>query len=313
MQYGDNGKNISVYNCQRDYAANGPQDDIYGYAYLKDPAAPGELTVHLDGGSPNDAPYWVLALGEVVDGQYQWAIVSDNLSASLFVLARDYKVFEAKYDTLVLAELTKLGFQNPIAIYQGDDCLYAPSPAAPTPVTTLAPVTSSGKNQAVTALDVNQYIGRWYQAYADEVVLQTFERNAYCVTADYGLNTDGTLSVYNYQTNGAANGSAKSINGYAYYQDITKPGELTVHLDGTPADAPYWILSLGEVVSGQYQWAIVSDNNSATLFVLVRDYKTFRTTYEAEVVTEMFKLGFTQPIVTYQNDDCLYAPKPTQV
>lgn len=135
-----------MYNCQRDNSPTGPQDDIYGYAYLQDEKKPGELTVHLDGGSPNDAPYWVLALGEVVDGQYQWAIVSDNLGATLFVLARDYKVFKEKYDTMVLAELTKLGFQNPIAIYQGDDCIYAPLPSAPTTTATLGPVQSTVSN-----------------------------------------------------------------------------------------------------------------------------------------------------------------------
>ncbi len=78
-------------------------------------------------GSP-DAPYWVLSLGPLnAAGQYDWAIVSDNLSAFLFVLARDVATFNAKYDAEVQALLADLGFKGatkPIPTYQGTDCLY---------------------------------------------------------------------------------------------------------------------------------------------------------------------------------------------
>lgn len=60
-------------------------------------------------------------------GLYDYAIVSDNLSAFLFVLARDVSTFNNKYKASVSATLTKLGFTGktaPIDTYQGQDCVY---------------------------------------------------------------------------------------------------------------------------------------------------------------------------------------------
>lgn len=36
------------------------------------------------------------------------------------------------------------------------------------------------------------------------------------------------------------------MGGYAYYKNESEPGKLTVHLDGVPVDAPYWVLALGD-------------------------------------------------------------------
>ena len=91
--------------------------------YVPDATQPGKLVVHLDG-TPVDAPYWVLALGPIYNNLYDWAIVSDNLSASLFILARDYTRFDALYKEDVLKLAQDLGLK-PIDIYQADDCVYA--------------------------------------------------------------------------------------------------------------------------------------------------------------------------------------------
>jgi len=70
----------------------------------------------------------VLALGpEGSTGLYEWAIVSDNLSFFLFVLARDVETFKAKYNNEVVDLMKKLGFKGvtaPIATYQESDCVY---------------------------------------------------------------------------------------------------------------------------------------------------------------------------------------------
>lgn len=41
-------------------------------------------------------------------------------------------------------------------------------------------------------------------------------------------------------------GELIEMKGYAYTEDESQPGKLTVHLDGVPMDAPYWILALGD-------------------------------------------------------------------
>ena len=103
------------------------------------------------------------------------------------------------------------------------------------------------------------YSGLWYQMAADKIVYNSFEQDAMCVTALYGTNTDGTVSVHNYAKIGYPDkGSVYTIDGYAYYKDATKPGELSVHFDSAdaaPFDAPYWVLELGpKNLNGLYDW-----------------------------------------------------------
>jgi hypothetical protein len=84
---------------------------------------PGQLTVHLDG-VPRDSPYWIYDLGPVIDNQYEWAIVSDPVMLSLFVLARNVENFYEKYDSEVLSILTNYGF-NDIVTVNHNNCEYA--------------------------------------------------------------------------------------------------------------------------------------------------------------------------------------------
>jgi lipocalin len=119
-----------VHNYATISAPNGTVYTIDGYAYIPDADEPGKLKVHFnsDDAAPFDAPYWILALGPVNSQKlYDWAIVSDNLASTLFILARNVKVFQEKYEDDVLAEVEEMGFtgvKKPIAIYQGSDCVY---------------------------------------------------------------------------------------------------------------------------------------------------------------------------------------------
>ena len=165
----------------------------------------------------------------------------------------------------------------------------------------------------VDELILESYLGLWYQMAADEIVYATFEKDAYCATAKYGDNGDGTISVHNYATIGAPNGSTYVIDGYAYGTNEEEPGQLKVHFDSedaAPFDAPYWILDLGPINDNNlYDWAIVSDNVSLYLFVLARDVEVYNSKYKDEVTQRLTELGFTgyrKPIDTYQEDDCVY-------
>jgi len=171
---------------------------------------------------------------------------------------------------------------------------------------------SLGGVDTVDTLDPNAYVGRWYQMYADKLVLDTIEPDAYCVTADYALLEDGSISVHNYQTTGSPTEGAAVIDGTATIPNADEPGKLKVQFpsEGTVA-APYWVLDLGPVNGdGVYDWSIVSDPFTAYLFVLARDVDTFKTKYDEEVSTKLKNLGFTKkfnsPIVTYQESDCKY-------
>ena len=56
----------------------------------------------------------MLELGPIVDGYYDYSIVSDNLKLSLFVLTRDVDRFYKKYDTDVNISLENMGFTRNI-------------------------------------------------------------------------------------------------------------------------------------------------------------------------------------------------------
>ena len=51
---------------------------------------------------------------------------------------------------------------------------------------------------AVKEIDVNLYLGDWYEIATSRLVHKLFERDGFCVRATYSLNPDGKIKVYNY-------------------------------------------------------------------------------------------------------------------
>ena len=256
--------------------------------------------------APFPAPYWVLELGpENAQGMYDWAIVSDNLSLFLFVLARDVETFKAKYDAEVQAILKELGFTGqtaPIATYHESDCVYEEN----TQMTSVP--------DTVDNLDVSSFIGLWYQMYGNKFVFATTSPDSYCATAKYWLNTNGTIGVHNYQTTGSPEGTVATVDGYAYYKSpeaaAAEPGQLMLHFDIAPSDGPYWVLALGPIVNGYYEWTVVSDPTMLSLFIMARDAATFHAKYEEDVLKLVESIGFTspynKPVALYQGPKCSY-------
>ena len=82
--------------------------------------------------SPLPFSDWVVKLGPVENGQYQYSLVTDPIRLYLFVLARDTTDFVNRFDKEVITWLLDNGFDTPlnrpIKTYQGKDCLYAPVP-----------------------------------------------------------------------------------------------------------------------------------------------------------------------------------------
>jgi len=118
---------ISVNNRERYKSVSGPETGILGWATVPDSKKPGELLVHLQIAVPVPAPYWVYALGPVVDGLYDYSVVSDNLLFSLFVLTRNVTRFATDYDVSVQKFLAASGFtefyNKPIPLVQAG-CKY---------------------------------------------------------------------------------------------------------------------------------------------------------------------------------------------
>lgn len=97
------------------------------------------------------------------------------------------------------------------------------------------------------------------------------------------------------------------MRGHAYVQNSSEPGQLSLKLDNVPFTGSYWVLGLGPMNDGLYEWSIVSDRSSATLFILARNVTSFKTNYDHDVLRKVEKLGFTgfsKPIPSYQGSDC---------
>ena len=123
---------VTLRNFEKQNSPTGPDYVVNGHADYATvpPPEPGQLMVHFDPGNGTiavNAPYWVLKLGPVKNNKYEYSIVSDNVGAFLFVLARDVGVFNTTYRADVeqtLAELNFKGIKKPIPTYQGTDCVY---------------------------------------------------------------------------------------------------------------------------------------------------------------------------------------------
>ena len=132
----------------------------------------------------------------------------------------------------------------------------------------------------VDKVEIDKYLGDWYQVYGapTNAIFQGYGK---CITAEYSVLPDGNVSVLNSQLN--LKNELEQSAGYAYYKNVSEPGKLTVHLDGTPTDAPYWVVALGEVKNSQYQYSIVTTPSGISLWVLARNVEYFLRNYDAEV------------------------------
>jgi lipocalin len=151
----------------------------------------------------------------------------------------------------------------------------------------------------INELNIDSYLGHWFQVYGAPTNT-IFQGYGSCITADYGLLDNGYINVVNSQLN--KNKEIEIINGYAYYKNISEPGQLTVHLDGVPVDSPYWIVKLGEMVDNQYQYSIITTPSGISLWVLTRDIERFNQFYAEEV--EVFLKEYKFKYISIQQTEC---------
>ncbi len=114
-------------------------------------------------------------------------------------------------------------------------------------------------------VDVNEYLGTWYEVGS---VRQFFSIGLVNTTAVYTDNGDGTIGVENSGNYFFNNGPESRIFGTAVPLDAAN-NKLNVTFFGPPSASPpgnYWIVDLAP----DYSWAIVSDPNGLSGFLLSR-------------------------------------------
>ena len=146
--------------------------------------------------------------------------------------------------------------------------------------------------ETVSTVDVPSYLGKWNQvATSRSTRLLGTGVKFTNVSAEYCLDDEGNsnnILVYNSGLNGRK--EFTSIEGYTYIDiRFNCTSKRKLHFDGVPFDGNYWIVKLGPIIDGKYQYAVVSGPVSGffgtrfSLYVLARNRQEYKDKYEKEV------------------------------
>ncbi|MGE3692344.1 MAG: lipocalin family protein [Novosphingobium sp.] len=123
------------------------------------------------------------------------------------------------------------------------------------------PIGNSAVPQPAKSVDIQRYLGRWYELARYE---QGFQKDCDGVTADYSLRDDGKIRVVNRCRK--PNGKEKDATGRAKVVDAGTNAKLKVSFFG-PFYGDYWVLDRAD----DYSWAIVGEPSGRYLWLLSRD------------------------------------------
>ncbi|QPC95906.1 lipocalin family protein [Mesorhizobium sp. INR15] len=119
--------------------------------------------------------------------------------------------------------------------------------------------------QPAKSVELNRYVGRWYELARYE---NGFERNCEGVTADYALGDDGMVKVVNTCHRGSLDGTIMTAAGWAAVVPGSGNAKLNVSFFG-PFYGDYWILDHAP----DYAWSIVGEPSGRYLWILARAAK----------------------------------------
>ena len=126
---------------------------------------------------------------------------------------------------------------------------------------------ASKPQTSVTRIDLNKYIGTWYEIARFDAF---FQKDCVAVTAEYQKISDDKISVVNTCRLKTIDGEIKQATGTARIPDPAKPAQLKVHFDQFGAnffEGDYWVIALDHK---HYQWAVVSEERGRYLWILSR-------------------------------------------
>ena len=123
------------------------------------------------------------------------------------------------------------------------------------------PVGNPSTPQPAKSVDLQKYLGRWYEIARYE---QGFQKGCEGVTADYSLRPDGGIGVLNRCRK--SDGRISQARGRAKIVDPATNAKLKVSFFG-PFYGDYWVLDHAD----DYRWSIVGEGSGRYLWLLSRD------------------------------------------
>jgi apolipoprotein D and lipocalin family protein len=141
---------------------------------------------------------------------------------------------------------------------------------------------------AIQPFDSTRYLGKWYEIARFDF---TFEKNLNNTTAEYSLNSDGTIRVENTGYNYKKGKWVKAI-GRAIFRETSSIAKLGVSFFG-PFYAGYNVIML----DNYYKYALIAGQNLNYLWILSRD-KFIPDEIKKQYLFEAERLGFkTQKLI----------------
>lgn len=124
------------------------------------------------------------------------------------------------------------------------------------------PVGNRAVPEPAKAVEVDRYLGRWYELARYEA---GFQKDCEGVTADYSLTAPGQIKVLNSCRKGSLQGKNEQATGKAKVVDGSQNAKLRVSFFG-PFYGDYWVLDRAE----DYSWSIVGEPSGRYLWLLHR-------------------------------------------
>ena len=153
--------------------------------------------------------------------------------------------------------------------------------------------------QTVPYVDVNKYLGDWYQI---SHIPLWFEGSSDCACARQRLtptSETGVIGVLNTCTK--EDGSPYSISGTASDDDKNSNSKFTVSFEGVPFKGSYWIIAL----DSQYRYAAVTDQGGDALYILSKTPKLSKSLYD-EAVSLAARQVDTSKLAMTKHRGCSY-------
>jgi apolipoprotein D and lipocalin family protein len=126
----------------------------------------------------------------------------------------------------------------------------------------LAAAADTAPLQTVAYVDLNRYMGKWYEIASFP---QWFQKGCVATAATYALRKDGDVDVLNQCLDKTLDGKQRSAKGKAWVVDRKSNARLKVRFFW-PFSGHYWIIDLGK----EYEYAVVGHPKRNYLWILSR-------------------------------------------
>ena len=162
---------------------------------------------------------------------------------------------------------------------------------------TPGPVGNASVPEPARAVDLQPYLGTWYEYARYEA---PFQRGCEGVTAEYSLrdadDPGAGIRVVNSCYQDGLDGEFRQSTGRARVVEGSNGAKLKVSFFG-PFFGDYWVLDRGEAgANGQYQWSIVGEPSGRYLWMLTREAQPDATT-QAMLEARVRELGYDWNLV----------------